>query len=178
MQSYIANINICQGGKLCKRDEAELVVGNVIIGQEKNNPQCLAFRFPCKAELCKWVKNSEVYLLDTDYSIVNVFYSLIVSFILFFPANVQGKKCQVKPFLGLPTVSKIELASIATDPLSGQLLGTYNSFNPLNGILQAGFHINFPCCRKCVFLLPCFIFKSEFLFFHYLHVSQNFVLFI
>jgi hypothetical protein len=65
---------------------------------------------------------------------------LSIYFVIIFP-NILEKSC--KPFLRLPSVSKIELASIATDPLSGQLLGTCsNSFNPLNGILQAGFHIN------------------------------------
>ena len=37
------------------------------------------------------------------------------------------EKNLVKLFLGLPSVTKIELASIATDPLSGQLLGTGNN---------------------------------------------------
>lgn len=86
-----------------------------------------------------------------------IFFFLVV----IFSPNVQGKS-HVKLFMGLPSITRIELASIATDALSGQFLSTGNNdFNPLNGNLQAEFHINFHCCRIFVFILSSFIFNPQ-----------------
>lgn len=118
------------------------------------NSQFMAFHFLCKTELYE----KKLYLLG-DSRLFHCLYGFIYRLLF---SSLNSGKNNVKPFLGLPSLSKIELASIATVPLAGQLLGTGNNgFNPLNGNLQAGFHINFHCCRIFVFIFPCFILSPQ-----------------
>lgn len=95
------------------------------------------------------------------------FIYLLLSFSLMF-----RKKNYVKPFLGLPdwTCFHSNRPIIKTAPGHvGQ------SFNPLNGILQAGFHTNFHGCRISVLFLSHFIFGPHDLWIHVLLPSFIFL---
>lgn len=121
-----------------------------------NGSQFLTFHILCKAELFenKWC-------LLVDFRLFHCFYVFFIFLVVIFSPNVQGKS-HVKIFMGLSSITKIKLASIATDALSGQFQSAGNNdFNPLNGNLQAEFHINFHCCRIFVFILSRFIFNPQ-----------------
>lgn len=131
-QPYRANINICQAGKLCKKDSAKLVIGNVAVGQKTT----LNFWHLISPTRLNHVKISGVSFVTPDYSIVHM---VFIYWLLLFSLLFREKKNYVKPFLAAKgykdwTCFHSNRSIIKT--ASGHV---EQSVNPLNGILRANF---------------------------------------